>query len=94
MKVIKVLVMCLAIVFFTNGCLVKKKVYIEMLNEKTVLDIEIQKLKKEMLDKDKKITEQKNLISALRQENMDLQIKYKYDMKAAMEKQKELREKF
>jgi len=94
MKVIKLLVMCLAVVFFTNGCLVTKKVYTKLLSEKTALDIERQKLEKELSDtrteKDKEIAEQKNGITTLRQEIMDLQTKYGYDMKIAKEKQEEL----
>jgi len=66
----------------------------KLLSEKTALDIERQRLKKELLDtrteKDKKIAEQKNRITTLRQEIMELQTKYEYDMKVAKEKQEGL----
>ena len=94
MKVIKLLVICFIVVFFTNGCLVTKKVYTKLLSEKMALDIERQRLKKALsntrTEKDKKIAEQKNRITTLRQEIMELQSKFEYDMKVAKEKQEEL----
>lgn len=94
MKVIKLLVMCFIIVFFTNGCLVTKKVYTKLLSEKTALDIERQKLKEELsntrTEKDKKIAEQKNQITTLEEEIIDLRTKYEYDIKVAKEKQEQL----
>jgi len=94
MKIMKVLVMCFAVVLFTNGCIVSKKVHEDLLSEKAELDIQIQKLKMELSDKDKELIEQKNRITTLRQENMELQTKYKEDMKVAEERQEELREKY
>jgi hypothetical protein len=76
------------------GAAVTKDAYTKLLSEKTALDIERQRLKKELLDtrteKDKKIAEQKNRITTLRQEIMELQSKFEYDMKVAKEKQEEL----
>ena len=60
---------------------VTKKDNKDMLSEKTTQDIEIQKLKKELSDKDKIISEQNNLIKTLIEENVDLQTKYRYHMK-------------
>ena len=93
MKVIKLLVICFIVVFFTNGCLVTKKVYTKLLSEKTALDIERQELKKELsntrTEKDKKIAEQKNRITTLEQEIIDLRTKYEYDIKVAEERQEQ-----
>ena len=94
MKVITVLAMYLAVVFFTNGCLVTKKTYNELLNKNTRLDVEMQKLKKELSDANKKIAGQKNRITTLMHENMVLQSKYEYDMKLAKERQEDLRGKY
>ncbi len=94
MKVIKLFVICFIVAFFTNGCLVTKKVYTKLLSEKTALDIERQKLKKELsntrAEKDKKIAEQKNRITTLEEEIIDLQTKYEYDIKVAKERQEQL----
>ena len=94
MKVITVLVMYLAVVFFTNGCLVTKKAHNELLNKNKGLDIEIQKLKKELSDANKKMAEQENRITTLMHENMVLQSKYEYDMKVAKKRQEEFRGKY
>jgi hypothetical protein len=69
-------------------------VYTDLLSEKMALDIEMLKLKKELSIKDKKITEQKDRITTLNQGNMELQTKYKYDMKVAKEKQEEFSENY
>ncbi len=76
------------------GAPLTKDVYAKLLSEKTALDIERQKLKKNLLDtgteKDMKIAEQKNRITALKQEIIELQTKFEYDMKVAKEKQEKL----
>ena len=76
------------------GAPLTKDVYAKLLSEKTALDIERQKLKKKLLDtgteKDMKIAEQKNRITALKQEIIELQTKFEYDMKVAKEKQEKL----
>jgi hypothetical protein len=65
-----------------------------MLSEKTTQDIEIQKLKKELSNKDKIISEQKNLIKTLMEENLDLQTKYRYYMKVDKKNQEGFGEKY
>jgi hypothetical protein len=74
--------------------LVTKKDNKDMLSEKTTQDIEIQKLKKELSNKDKIISEQKNWIRTLMEENVDLQTKYRYYMKVDKKNQDGFGEKY
>jgi cell division protein FtsL len=90
MKVLRLIAMCLVVVFFTNGCLVTKKVYKNLVREKAVLDIERQELRRELAEKDDKIAEQGKRITTLEQDVMDLQIKYEDYMKVAKERLEEL----
>jgi len=90
MKLVKLLAMCLVVIFFTNGCLVTRKVYNDLLREKMALDIERQKLTRELAEKDDKIGEQRKRITTLDQEVMNLETKYEDYIKLAKERQEEL----
>ena len=94
MKGIRLLALCLGVVFLTNGCLVTKKTYDKLLREKTALDIERQKLKNELSDirteKGRKIAELNSRITTLEQEIMDMRTKYEEYVKVTGGKQEEL----
>lgn len=94
MKVIRLLAICLAVVFLVSGCIVTKKSYTRLLSELTALDLEKQKVEKDLSDtsakNDKTIAEQKNRISSLEQEITDIKTKYDGDMAIAASRQEEL----
>jgi chemotaxis protein MotB len=94
MKAITLLTITIAITFITSSCVVTKKSYTQLLSEKTALDLEKQKIEKELTDTrtedEKKIAEQKNRITKLEQEVVDHQAKYDQDMAVAASRQMEL----
>jgi chemotaxis protein MotB len=94
MKAITLLTITIAITFITSSCVVTKKSYTQLLSEKTALDLEKQKIEKELTDTraedEKKIAEQKNRITKLEQEVADLQAKYDQDVAVAASRQMEL----
>jgi chemotaxis protein MotB len=77
-----------------SGCVVTKQSYTQLLSEKTALDLEKQKLEKDLAqtraEDEKKISEQKNRIAKLEQEVVDLQAKYDQDIAVAVSRQMEL----
>jgi chemotaxis protein MotB len=93
MKAITLLTITIAIAFITSSC-VSKKSYTQLLSEKTALNLEKQKIEKELADTriedEKKIAEQKNRITKLEQEVVDLQAKYDQDIAVAASRQMEL----
>ncbi len=94
MKTIKLLAIIMAIAFAVSGCVVTQKSYTQLLNEKTALDLEKQKLEKDLAhtraEDEKKIAEQKNRIAKMEQELADLQTKYDQDMAVGASRQMEL----
>ncbi len=94
MKTIKPLVIFIAAGFIFMGCVVTKKSYTQLLSEKTALDLEKEKIERELAgtraENEKKIAEQKNRITKLEQELVDLQAKYDQDTAFAAARQSEL----
>jgi chemotaxis protein MotB len=94
MKAIKLLTIIMAIAITISGCVVTQRSYTQLLSEKTALDLEKQKLEKDLAhtraEDEKKIAEQKNRITKMEQELADLQNKYNQDMAVGASRQMEL----
>jgi len=94
MKAIKLLAIIMPIAFAINGCVVTQKSYTQLLSEKTALDLEKQKLEKDLAhtraEDEKKIAAQKNRITKMEQELADLQTKYDQDLAVGASRQMEL----
>ncbi len=96
MRAMRLLALCLMIVFFTSGCLVTKGAYDRLLSEKAAADSECRNLKKQVSDmraeKDRKIAHLKDRTTTLEQEIAAVQAKCEHDMKLAGERQEALEE--
>ena len=94
MRMTGLLIICCVLISLTNGCVVTKKSYTNLLSDYTALDLKKQNLEQELSDtkskNDKTISEQKNRIVNLEQGLKDFNEKYADDMAVAASRQDEL----
>ena len=94
MRMTGLLIICCVLISLTNGCVVTKKSYTNLLSDYTALDLKKQNLEQELSDtkskNDKTISEQKNRIVNLEQGLKDFKEKYADDMAVAASRQDEL----
>jgi len=94
MRMTGLLIICCVLISLTNGCVVTKKSYTNLLSDYTALDLKKQNLEQELSDtkskNDKTISEQKNRIVNLEQGLKDFKEKYADDMVVAASRQDEL----
>ena len=94
MRITGLLIICCVFISLTGGCVVTKKSYTILHSDYMTLDLEKQKIEKELSDtkskNEKTISEQKNRISSLEQELNDFKEEYADDMAVAASRQDEL----
>ena len=68
MKFFRFFLLCSLVVFFTSGCFISKKVHTQLLSEKSALEVEYEKLERELRDVRKDFAETSKELADARKE--------------------------